>query len=167
VTLPPNAGSRSPAPSASAPRRTEPVAPPLTRTLPASSDPGARSSSSAATRRGQSHDEPRLQEDWRPRMGEEVCRAGCGHHRPLEIRPGFPSLDRLGWPVYGGQLEPRLGSTRPYAVTGHPMRIAAIRARRYALCLCASMPTCVRTYVRHGSHYPTILSAAASPVLLS
>ena len=22
--------------------------------------------------------------------------AAAGHHRPLEIRPGFPSLDRLG-----------------------------------------------------------------------
>jgi hypothetical protein len=25
-----------------------------------------------------------------------VTISGPGHHRPLEIRPGFPSLDRLG-----------------------------------------------------------------------
>ena len=53
--------------------------------------------------------------------------SGFGQNRPLEIRPGFASLDRLGCPVYGGQLEPRLGSTRPYPA-GHHLHLPAIRA---------------------------------------
>jgi hypothetical protein len=41
--------------------------------------------------------------------------AGPGHNRPLVIRSEFLPLDRLGWLVYGGQVELRFGSSRPEA----------------------------------------------------
>ena len=52
-----------------------------------------------------------------------------------------PSAAARQAPYGGGRLLTVMmlrGYYRPGAVTGHPIRIAAIRARRYALSLCAT-----------------------------
>lgn len=49
------------------------------------------------------------------RFPARCWRGRIGHQRPLATRLGFPSKDRPGRPVYGGELAPRLGSTRPEA----------------------------------------------------
>jgi hypothetical protein len=48
-----------------------------------------------------------------PRDCGHSCTRTAGHNRPLVIRSEFLPLDRLGWLVYGGQVELRFGLSRP------------------------------------------------------
>lgn len=64
-----------------------------------------------------------------------------GDSRPQAVGRGYISIsgdatgpDPLGWPVFGGQLGHRLGSTRPAPYGSNAIQIAAVRRMWYAFC---------------------------------
>lgn len=79
---------------------------------------------------------------------------GCRYYRPVAVGRGYISISRDGatpnpleWPVYSGQLGPRLGSTRPSAAaqeSARPVTGAASPLRK--------LPDCVRKRLGLSSH---------------